>query len=67
LNQKQLPHHLWGAAVSAVAYIFKRCVTKRLKDKVYEEVWSGKKPFVRHLKYLSLYASNTFLMQEGRN
>ena len=50
LKQKNLPKSLWGEAVSIVVYILNRCPTKILKNKVFEEVWSGKQPSVSHLK-----------------
>src|ERR1051325_6396980 len=50
LKQKNLPKSLWGEAVSTAVYIFNRRPTKILKNKVPEEVWSGKRPSVSHLK-----------------
>ena len=41
---------LWGEVVTIVVYILNRCPTKKLKNKVPEEVWSGKQPSVSHLK-----------------
>ena len=50
LKQKNLPKSLWGEVVSTAIYILNRCPTKQLKNKVPEEVWSGKRPSVSHLK-----------------
>ena len=36
--------------MTTVAYVLNRCPTKRLKNKVPEEVWSGKKSSVNHLR-----------------
>lgn len=50
LKRKNLPKSLWGEAVTIVVYILNRCLTKKLKNKVSEEVWGGKRPLVSHLK-----------------
>ena len=49
IKQKKLPHSLWGEAVSTV-YLLNKCPTQKLENKVPEEVWSGSKPGVKHLK-----------------
>ncbi len=50
LKQRRIPNSLWGEAVTTAAYVLNMCPTKRLKNKVPEEVWSGKKPFVNHIR-----------------
>jgi len=50
LKQRSMPNSLRGDAVATAAYVLNRCPTKRLKNKVHEEVWSGKKPYVNHLR-----------------
>ncbi|GAU42392.1 hypothetical protein TSUD_296900 [Trifolium subterraneum] len=50
VKQKGLPHRFWGEAVSTVVYILNRSPTKKLIDKVPEEVWSKCKPSVTHFK-----------------
>ncbi|KAK2454958.1 hypothetical protein QL285_002459 [Trifolium repens] len=50
VKQKQLPKRFWGEAVSTAVYILNRSPTRRLVDKVPEEVWSKVKPSVSHLK-----------------
>ncbi|WJX50083.1 hypothetical protein P8452_36436 [Trifolium repens] len=50
IHEKQLPKRFWGEAVSTAVYILNRSPTKRLVDKVPEEVWSKVKPSVSHLK-----------------
>nr|KYP76489.1 S-adenosylmethionine decarboxylase proenzyme 1 [Cajanus cajan] len=50
LKSKEMPHSYWGEAVATAAYILNLCPTKRLKFKTPEEVWSGKKPSVKHLR-----------------
>ena len=50
LKQKKLPNSFWGEVVSTTNYLLNRCPTKRLKEKVLEDVWFGRKPLVSHLK-----------------
>ncbi|GAU13535.1 hypothetical protein TSUD_346390 [Trifolium subterraneum] len=50
VKQKGLPHRFWGEAVSTAVYILNRSQTKKLIDKVPEEVWSKCKPSVTHFK-----------------
>jgi hypothetical protein len=45
-----MPHMFWGEAVSTTTYILNKCPTKKLKNKVSKEAWSGIKPSVKHLK-----------------
>lgn len=49
LKQNNLPKSLWGEAINNVVYILSRCPTKKQKNNVPEEVWSGKRPSVSHL------------------
>ncbi|GAU38979.1 hypothetical protein TSUD_378550 [Trifolium subterraneum] len=50
VKQKGLPHRFWGEAVSTAVYILNISPTKKLKDKVPEEVWSKCKSSVTHFK-----------------
>ncbi|WJX17845.1 hypothetical protein P8452_07710 [Trifolium repens] len=50
IHEKNLPKRFWGEAVATAVYILNRSPTKKLKDKVPEEVWSKSKPSVSHLK-----------------
>ncbi|CAJ2646460.1 unnamed protein product [Trifolium pratense] len=50
VKHRNLPKSFWGEAVSTAVYVLNRCPTKKLKDKVPEEVWSGKKPSVSHFR-----------------
>jgi transposase InsO family protein len=50
LNEKKLPHEFWGETVNTATYILNKCPTKKMKDKVPEEIWSGRKPSISHLK-----------------
>lgn len=53
LIEKKLPLEFWGKVGNTAAYILNRCPTKKLKNQVSEEVWSGRKPYVSHLKVFS--------------
>jgi transposase InsO family protein len=50
VKHMNLPKSFWGEAVNTTVYVLNKCPTKKLKDKVPEEVWSGKKPSVSHFK-----------------
>lgn len=50
LKHKNFPKSLWGETVITIAYILNRCPTKKLKNKVPEEVCCGKRPSVSHLE-----------------
>lgn len=49
IKEKGLPHKFWGEAASTVVYILNKCPTKK-KGKVPDDIWSGRKPTVGHLK-----------------
>lgn len=56
LEQKNLPNSIWGKVVTTTAYVLNMHLTKRLKNKVLVEVWSGKKSSMSHLKVIgSIY------------
>ncbi|MCH81362.1 copia-type polyprotein, partial [Trifolium medium] len=50
VKHRDLPKSFRGEAVSTAVYVLNRSPTKKLKDKVPEEVWSAKKPSVSHFK-----------------
>jgi len=50
IKGKNLPHNFWGEAATTAVYILNRCPTKSLHSQVPEEVWSGLKPSVKHLR-----------------
>jgi transposase InsO family protein len=50
LKETKLPHEFWGEAVNIAAYILNKCPTKKMNDKVPEEIWSGRKPSISRLK-----------------
>ena len=45
-----MPSDFWAEAVSIATYILNMCPTKKLKDRVHEEVWTQRKPIVKHLR-----------------
>lgn len=45
-----MPNSLWGEAVTTTTYVLNRCITRRLKNKVPNEVLSGKKQLVNHIE-----------------
>jgi hypothetical protein len=47
---QDFPNSLWAEATSTVVYIQNRCAHDILKDKTPEEVFSGIKPELRHLR-----------------
>ena len=50
LKAKQLPKEFWANVVACVVYILNKCPTKSVCDKTLEEVWSGRKSSIHHLK-----------------
>jgi hypothetical protein len=51
LKQQGLGNHLWAEAIATAVYLKNRSPTKALKDfNVPEEVWTGRKPSVKHLR-----------------
>jgi hypothetical protein len=47
---QDLPNSLWENATSTVVYIQNRCPHDVLKEKTHEEVFSGIKPEVGHIR-----------------
>lgn len=50
LINSNLQKQYWAEAVATAAYITNRCPTRALSYATPEEIWSGKKPDLRHLK-----------------
>lgn len=53
LKLESFLNSLLGEVVTTFVYILNMCSTKKLKNKVLEEVLSGKRPSVSHLKVFS--------------
>ena len=50
MKSKNMPKEFWAEAVQCAIYIQNRCPHARLNGKTPQEVWSGQKPSVSHLK-----------------
>ena len=50
LKSKNMPKEFWAEAVQCAIYIQNRCRHAMLNEKTPQEVWSGQKPSVSHLK-----------------
>ncbi|BBN69138.1 hypothetical protein Prudu_770S000100 [Prunus dulcis] len=50
MKGKKLPYKFWGEAVNTAVYIQNRCPTKALDNVTPFEVFSGRKPGVKHLR-----------------
>eukprot|EP00253_Pinus_taeda_P026732 PITA_26732 len=50
LQHKNVPNKFWAEAVFTVVYLLNRSPTQAVKGKTPEEVWSGCKPKISHLK-----------------
>lgn len=50
LKEKNLPKQLWGEGITTSIYVFNRCPTKKLKEVVPIEKWTGIKQSVSYFK-----------------
>ena len=50
IHDQDLPMHLWAEAARTMVYVQNRTPHRVLKNKTLEEVFSGKKPEVSHLR-----------------
>jgi len=50
LNYSALGPEYWGEAVNCAVYLRNRCPTKALKNKIPQEIWSGRKVKVSHFR-----------------
>ena len=63
-----LPDKYWAEAVDAAVYIRNRTSTSSIKrNKTPYQVWSGKKPYIGHLKCLVVQLMPTYLIHKERN
>ena len=56
LKIKELPKEYWAEAVQCAVYIQNRCPHSNLGDETPQELWSGRKPTISHLKVLGSVA-----------
>jgi Reverse transcriptase (RNA-dependent DNA polymerase)/gag-polypeptide of LTR copia-type/Integrase core domain/GAG-pre-integrase domain/Zinc knuckle len=57
MHSTELPMYLWGDAISSANYITNRRLTSVSGSKTPQELWSGKKPNIRHLRIWGCRAS----------
>ncbi|CAN6541722.1 unnamed protein product [Malus baccata var. baccata] len=50
LHEKKLPYKLWGEAVNTAVYLLNRCSTSALNCVTPFEAYTGRKPWIKHLK-----------------
>ena len=50
LKEKQLPHELWGEAVSTVVYLLNRSSTHSLQGLTPYVIWTSRRPTIAHLR-----------------
>jgi len=50
LQHRNVPNKFWAEAVFTAIYLLNRSPTQAVKGKTLEEVWSGRKPKISHLK-----------------
>ena len=50
LKSKRMPKKFWAEAVQCIIYVQNRCPQAKLDDQTPQEVWSGQKPTISHLK-----------------
>jgi hypothetical protein len=58
MYDQNLPLSLWAEAANTTVYIQNRCPHKALEEKIPEEVFTGKKPSVDHLR---IYGSPVYI------
>ena len=66
LTDSGLDHKLWAEAISTAAYLRNRCPSKILGNKTPHEVWTGKKPNVKHLKVFGSTAVTLNVKRKGK-
>jgi len=50
LKSKNMPKEFWAEAAEYAVYILNQCPTRSIRNKTPQEVWTGKKPSVSHLR-----------------
>ena len=51
LSSAGIGQEFWTEAVETTCYLVNRSTTSALIDKIPQEVWNGKKPSIKHLKF----------------
>lgn len=58
---KKLPKSFLAEAVTCAIYILNRCLIKSVHDKTPQEVWSGQKPNLSHMRVLGCIAYSRWI------
>lgn len=66
LKGKKMSKCYWGEAVGTISYVLNRCPTRRMENVTPEEVWSGNKPSVKHLKVFGSFYYRHVLNEKMR-
>ncbi|GAB2283017.1 hypothetical protein Dimus_039573 [Dionaea muscipula] len=56
LKSKSMPKEFWAECVAYAVYLLNRCPTKNVEDMTPQEVWSGVRPNISHLKVFGCLA-----------
>lgn len=51
-----MPNSFWAEAVVCAIYVLNRCSTRSVCDRTPEEAWSGRRPFIGHLRVFGCIA-----------
>jgi hypothetical protein len=62
----ELGQELWAEAVGTTCYLVNRSPSSTLDDKTPHEVWTGKKPFLEHLRVFG-YDAYVHVPKENRS
>ena len=54
LSGARLGQEFWAEAVEMACYLANKSPSSALEDKTPQEVWTGKKPSLSHLRYLDV-------------
>jgi hypothetical protein len=65
LSSAELGQEFWAEAVGTACYLVNRSPSSMLDDKTPHEVWTGKKPFLQHLRVFGCDALYIFQRKIG--
>lgn len=64
LAESGLPQQFWAEAISMANHVRNRCITKVLKTRTPYELWTGRKPDVKHLHH---FGAKVFYLDKSIN
>lgn len=67
LLDAELPKEFWAEAMSTAMYLRNRCVNKATGNKTPEELWTGRKPSIRHIRIFGCKACKDSANNEFRH